>query len=65
MQQATMANATLAKLEAAGVVLVPFDSSNLDNISNTAWGPGSPESYGFEEQDTLAMCASVKLSCNL
>lgn len=50
---ANLTNMVLDKLEAAGVVLVPFDSSNLDQAIAVSWG-GGPESIGFELPDALS-----------
>ena len=47
MQVTALASATLNKLEAAGAILVPFNSSGLNNISNLAFGgyPGGPSTF--------------------
>jgi len=52
LQMANLTNAALAKLVAAGVVLVPFDSSNLDQALL---------SPGLEEQRQEAM--SCQMHC--
>lgn len=45
----------LDKLTAAGVELVPFDSSSLDQAIAVSWG-GGPESIGYELPDALSRC---------
>ena len=52
-QMANLTNAALAKLVAAGVVLVPFDSSNLDQAIAVSWA-GATESIGYELPDALS-----------
>jgi mandelamide amidase len=47
-EMAMIANATLAKLQAAGAIFVPFNSSNLNMVTSTAW-QGIPESTAYEE----------------
>ena len=53
LQMANLTNMALDKLVAAGVVLVPFDSSPLDQAIAVSWG-GGPESIGYELPDALA-----------
>ena len=53
MQMANLTNMALAKLEAAGVVLVPFDSSNLDQAVAVSWAGGT-EAIGYELPSALA-----------
>ena len=53
LQMANLTNMALAKLVAAGVVLVPFDSSNLDQAIAVSWA-GGPESIGYELPDALS-----------
>lgn len=52
-QMANLTNMALDKLTAAGVVLVPFNSSNLDEAASDAWG-GGPESTDYELPEALA-----------
>ncbi|KAL0036071.1 hypothetical protein WJX79_001223 [Trebouxia sp. C0005] len=52
-RMANLTNAALAKLVAAGVVLVPFDSSNLDQAIAVSWA-GATESIGYELPDALS-----------
>jgi hypothetical protein len=52
-QMANLTNAALAKLVAAGVVLVPFDSSNLDQAIAVSWAGGT-EAGGYELPDALS-----------
>ena len=56
MQVANVTNAALDKLRAAGVVMVPFDSTGLVNISATAWGGQVPKSSAYETSDTTSRC---------
>ncbi len=53
LQMANLTNAALAKLVAAGVVLVPFDSSNLDQAIAVSWAGGT-EAGGYELPDALS-----------
>ena len=53
LQMANLTNAALAKLVAAGVVLVPFDSSNLDQAIAASWAGGT-EAGGYELPDALS-----------
>lgn len=50
---ANLTNMALAKLEAAGVILVPFDSSNLDQAIAVSWAGGT-EAIGYELPSALA-----------
>ncbi|KAL0017720.1 hypothetical protein WJX77_008688 [Trebouxia sp. C0004] len=52
-QMANLTNAALAKLVAAGVVLVPFDSSSLDQAIAVSWAGGT-EAGGYELPDALS-----------
>ncbi|KAL3136240.1 hypothetical protein ABBQ32_007252 [Trebouxia sp. C0010 RCD-2024] len=52
-QMANLTNMALDKLTAAGVELVPFDSSSLDQAIAVSWG-GGPESIGYELPDALS-----------
>lgn len=52
-QMANLTNMALDKLTAAGVELVPFNSSNLDEAASVAWG-GGPESLDYELPEALA-----------
>ena len=54
VQIANVTNAALDKLRAAGVVMVPFDSTGLINISATAWGGQLPKSSAYETSDTTS-----------
>ena len=53
LQVMDVINNATAKMVAAGAVLVPFDSTILDDASAQAWG-GGLESYAYEDTDTLA-----------
>ena len=50
---ANLTNMALDRLTAAGVELVPFDSSNLDEAASNSWG-GGPESLDYELPESLA-----------
>lgn len=59
----------LDRLTAAGVELVPFDSSNLDEAASMSWG-GGPESLDYELPESLArygfsMCNSYHDRCGV
>ena len=65
VQIANVTNAALDKLRAAGVVMVPFDSTGLINISATAWGGQLPKSSAYETSDTTARCDLSFLALNI
>ena len=55
-----MVEAALAKLQAAGVTLVPFDSSLIINLTNLAW-PGASSTGDMSPSQTLKLLtAQVK-----
>lgn len=60
MQIANVTNMALEKLRAAGVVLVPFDSTGFTTVAADAWG-GQGISHGsrYETSDTTARCAEL------